>query len=174
MIADWLRSRVSPEGIWCCSMIFKGTHTFCGGESGSCGWSKLCHFSRLTPLTFDDSSHQLFKKIYLFLAALGLHCYMGLLALVAVGGGYSSVAVCGLLIAVASHVALPGFRAQPQQLWCTDLVAPQNVGSSQTMSSALTGGFFTTEPPGKPHTNTFLLNIRSVQRTQLLGCQASQ
>ena len=118
MIADWLRSRVSPEGIWCCSMIFKGTHTFCGGESGSCGWSKLCHFSRLTPLTFDDSSHQLFKKIYLFLAALGLHCYMGLLALVAVGGATLQLRcvvfslqwlLCGFLGVGALHGLYSGF-----------------------------------------------------------------
>ena len=170
MIADWPRSRVSPEGIWCCSTIFKDTHTFCG-EGGSCGWSRLCHFSRHTPLTFDDSSHQIF--FFFFFGCAGSSLLPGL-ARVAVGEGHSSVVVCGLLIAVASHVALPGFRAWPQQLWCTDLVAPQHVGSSQTMSPALAGGFFTTEPPGKPRTNTCLLNICSVQRTQLLGCQASQ
>ena len=39
-------------------------------------------------------------------------------------------------------------------MWCIGLVAPQHVGSSrlwmETMCPALAGGFFTTEPPGKP------------------------
>ena len=42
--------------------------------------------------------------IYLFMAVLGLHCCTQL-SLVAVNEGYSLVAVCGLLIAVASSVA---------------------------------------------------------------------
>ena len=64
--------------------------------------------------------------------------------------GLSLVAVCGLLIAVASLVAehgLQGFSScgmgarqlwlagsgwQAQQLWCTGLVAPWHVGSSRT------------------------------------------
>ena len=45
--------------------------------------------------------------------------------------------------------------AQAQWLWCTGLVAPWPVGSSwirdQTLSLALAGRFFTTEPPGKPY-----------------------
>ena len=58
---------------------------------------------------------------------------------------YSLVAVCGLLSAVASPVGehrlwgvrasvaeLPGSRAQAQQLLNMGLVAPQDVGSSQT------------------------------------------
>ena len=36
-------------------------------------------------------------------AVLGLHCYVGV-SLVATSGGYSVVAVCGLLITVASLV----------------------------------------------------------------------
>ena len=48
-----------------------------------------------------------FLKIILFmylLAVLGLHCCAGF-SLVAVGRDYSPVAVCGLLILVASLVA---------------------------------------------------------------------
>ena len=41
---------------------------------------------------------------HLFLAVLDLHGCMGF-SLVAVSGGYSLVALCGLLIAVASLVA---------------------------------------------------------------------
>ena len=52
-------------------------------------------------------------------------------------------------------VAAPRFQA-------VDLVAPQYSGSSQsrdqTVSLALTGGFFTTEPPGKP----WLMLFRSI------------
>ena len=59
--------------------------------------------------------------------------------------GLLSVAVCGLLIVVASLVVehrlqvrglqqlwLTGSRAPAQQLWCTGLVAPWHVGSSWT------------------------------------------
>ena len=40
---------------------------------------------------------------YLFLVALDLHCCVGF-SVIAASGGYSLVAVCGLLIAVASPV----------------------------------------------------------------------
>ena len=46
----------------------------------------------------------LFLFIHLFLAMLGLHCYMGF-SLVAASRGYSLDVVCWLLIAVASLVA---------------------------------------------------------------------
>ena len=53
------------------------------------------------------------------------------------------------------QLQLPGSRAQAQELWCMGLVAAWHVGSSrirdQTMSPVLAGGFFTTEPLGKPH-----------------------
>ena len=101
------------------------------------------------------------------------------LFLVAAGGDYSLVAVCGLLTAVASlaleHrpqgmrasvaagcrlvVVVPGSRAQAQWLRSVSLVALRNVGSSWTgiepVSPALAGRFFTTEPPGKPYQCTF-------------------
>ena len=48
--------------------------------------------------------HSFFKNkfIYLFLAALGLCCCVWVFSPSAASGGYSSVAVCGLLIVVAS------------------------------------------------------------------------
>ena len=43
---------------------------------------------------------------------------------------------------------------QAQYLWCSGSVAPKYLGSSgsgiKPVSPALAGGFFTTEPPGKP------------------------
>ena len=86
----------------------------------------------------------IYLLIYLFLAALGLYCCPR--AFSSCGEqGLLFVAVCGLLIAVASLVAehrlqacrlqelwLVGSRAQAQQLWFMGLVAPWHVGSSQT------------------------------------------
>lgn len=48
MMVDRPGSWASPEGIWCWFMIFQGTHSFPGGEAGSCSWSSLCPFSRPT------------------------------------------------------------------------------------------------------------------------------
>ena len=81
---------------------------------------------------------------YYFLAVLGLHCCVQ--AFSSCGEqGLLFVAVCRLLIAVASFVVdhglqarglqqlrLAGSRAQVQQLWRTGLVALWHVGSSQT------------------------------------------
>ena len=59
------------------------------------------------------------------------------------------VVACGL-----QKLWLLGSRAQTQYLWCTDLVArgmwdfPSP--GIKSVSPALAGGFFTTEPPGKP------------------------
>ena len=63
--------------------------------------------------------------------------------------------------APAQELQLPGSRAQAHELWCRGLAAPQWVGSPQTsdkpVSPALTGEFFTTEPPGKPY--FFFMNV---------------
>ena len=48
-----------------------------------------------------------FLFIYLFLAVLGLHCFLGF-ALVAVSGGNSLVTMCRLLTEVASLVVKQG------------------------------------------------------------------
>ena len=81
---------------------------------------------------------------YLFLAALGLHRYAGF-SLVAVRGGYPLVAVCGLLIRVASLAVERGCRARGLRScgsWAPEhrldscgtrgLVALRKEGSSQT------------------------------------------
>ena len=73
----------------------------------------------------------LFYFIYLFLAALGLHCCTQ--AFSSCGERRLLVAVRRLLLAVASLVAEHELQARGlQQLWHTGLVAPQHVGSSWT------------------------------------------
>ena len=76
-----------------------------------------CHAVKCAelPLTGDqtcvpcsESTVLLLKKyIYLFMAALGLHCCVGL-SLVAVSGDYFLVVVCRLVLAMASLVAEHG------------------------------------------------------------------
>ena len=85
-----------------------------------------------------------FNLFDLFLAVLGLHCCAQAFSSCR-ERGLLFVAVCGLLIAVASLVAehglqarglqqlwLAGSRAQAQWLWRAGLVAPRHVGSSRT------------------------------------------
>ena len=104
-------------------------------------------FFSFTKTRYQSSEYH-FKFIYLFilfiLAALGLRCCVR--ASSSCGEqGLLFVAVCGLLIAVASLVVehgllthgpqqlwLAGSRAQAQQLWHTGLAAPRHVGSSRT------------------------------------------
>ena len=95
--------------------------------------------------------HYFFKFIYLFLAALGLHCCARVFSSCC-ERGLLFIAVRGLLIgwlllfqsmgsrrtgssscgAWAQSLWLTGSRAQAQQLWRTGLVAPWHVESSQT------------------------------------------
>ena len=67
------------------------------------------------------------------------------LFLVVVYGGYCLVAVLGFLTAVASPVAETSAWAQ---LLCGMWDLPRS--GVEPVSPALAGGFFTTEPPGKP------------------------
>ena len=55
------------------------------------------------------SSEKLLKKIYLFMAVLGLHCCTGF-SLVEASMGYPLGVLCWLLIAVASLVAEHGLQ----------------------------------------------------------------
>ena len=78
----------------------------------------------------------------------GLACCVGF-SLVVVSGGFSLVATCRLLIMVVSpgehRLNSCGTRAE---LLCGMWDIP---GSGiEPVSHALTGAFFTTEPPGKP------------------------
>ena len=108
------------------------------------------------------------------LGCVGFCCCAGF-SWVVVSRGSSLVAVCGLLMAVTSLVAEHRLRAHRlQQLWHVSsiVVAPglQSADSiavahglscpvacgifpdqlMETLSPALAGGCFTTEPPGKP------------------------
>ena len=83
------------------------------------------------------------KKICFFSFGCAGSCLLRVgFSLIAASRGYSLVALLGLLIAVASHVAehglwvhglhylwFPGSRAQTLSLWHTSLFAPQHVGS---------------------------------------------
>ena len=110
-----------------------------------------------------------FFKIYFICYIFGLcRVFIAAWALVVATGGYSVVAVCGLLIAVASLVLeLSGFSSgSPQTLehrlrscgtWAKmsrDMWDIPGLGI-KPVSPASVGGFFTTEPPGKPHYGSF-------------------
>ena len=73
-----------------------------------------------------------------------------LLSLQSTGSRHVGFSSCGTQ---AQQLWLVGSKAQAQQLWLTGLVAPRQVGSSQTRAQtrvpALAGGFLTTVPPGK-------------------------
>ena len=53
-------------------------------------------------------------------------------SLVAASRGYPLVAVHGLLIVVASRCRAQALGIRTQRLWCTGLVVPRHVESSQT------------------------------------------
>ena len=108
----------------------------------------------------------LYNFIYLLLSAPGLCCCSGF-SLVVVSRANSLVAVHGLLIAVASHcrarapgcVGFSSCRSQAlkhrfsscgswAQLLCVGSSRPRT--GIEPVPPALAGGFFTTEPPGKP------------------------
>ena len=106
-----------------------------------------------------------FKKkiIYLFLAALGLCCCKGF-SLVAVSGGHSGfiVGCAGFSPQWLLSMWSTGPRAQAQQLWpvgsvlvvnwlgCSAVLGDLPDPGREPVSPALAGGFFSTEPPGKP------------------------
>ena len=75
-------------------------------------------------------------------------------------GGFPGFLEPGLWGTQLQQVQLPGSRAQAQS-WRMSPVALRNVGSSRAgtepMSTALAGGRFTTEPPGRPYGWDFLI-----------------
>ena len=77
------------------------------------------------------------------------------LSLVAASGGYSAVAVHWLLIAVASRCRAQALDHRPSscgaQAWLLHSMQDLPGRGIKPMSPALAGGFFTTQPPGKPH-----------------------
>ena len=84
------------------------------------------------------------KENYLFLAVLGLHCF---------AWAFSSCDMQGLTLEFQWLILWsgPGSRVWAQRLWHMGLAAPWHVGSSQIRdhTHVSTGGFSTTEPPGK-------------------------
>ena len=69
----------------------------------------LQNASQLITIDFTFFKKKLNLLIYVFLAVLGLHCYMLRLSLVVASRGCFLVAVRGLLIVVASLVVEHGF-----------------------------------------------------------------
>ena len=77
MIADWPRSRVSPEAFGVVPRSSRILTLFVEGkEEAVVGQGSAISLD--SPLTFDDLSHQLFFNLF-FLAALGLRYCLGLL-----------------------------------------------------------------------------------------------
>ena len=92
-----------------------------------CSHGAFSHMSPSGALWFQGSFSQIS-----YLAVLGLHCFTWASSLVAMGaGGYSLVAVSGLLIAVALPVAEPGSRAHGLCSWRYSR-SPGHVGSFLT------------------------------------------
>ena len=96
--------------------------------------------------------------IYLFMAVLGLRCYMDF-SVVAASGGCSLVAAPGLPVAclvVAQSLISCGSQALQHRLNSTGARAQLFQGlwdlsgsGIESVSPTLAGRFFTTEPPGK-------------------------
>ena len=82
------------------------------------------------------------------------------LTLVMVSGGYSLLHCLDFSLHWLLLLWLPGSRAQAWWLWPLTLLAPgmwDPPGSGiESTSPALTGGFFTTEPLGKPLKQRFI------------------
>ena len=94
---------------------------------------------------------------------LGLCCCTGGSALASHCGGFSFCKAWAL-----GHTGFSSCGTWAQQLWHTDLVAHGTwdiLGSGiESVSLALAGGFFTTEPPGKPSADSFKLpRVKSSQ-----------
>ena len=123
-----------------------------------------CHLIFLQPSKIAVQAF--FFNVYLFTVVFGLHCCADF-SLVVASGGYSTAVVRGLRVTVApvaEHAPwllwlqqLPRGGLSSRSAWALEpgsIAAPQHVGSywirNHTRVSSLAGGFFTTEPPGKP------------------------
>ena len=165
---------------WSLKTTLQGLRTSVSGD--------LVHFRHYHLPPSIPSSFYLFLKVIwfftLFLAVLSLQ-RCAVFSLVVASRGFSLVAVCRLFIAVASLVA----EQRPQGTWASVTVARglSSCGSwalehrlnscgtqawllrgrwdlpgwqMEPVSSALSGGFFTTEPPGKPPSIPFWMQQR--------------
>ena len=126
------------------------------------------HKERTCPFSSSSFFFKFIYFIYLFLAVLGLCCFMRAFSSCS-ERGLLFLVVRGLLIAVASLVAEHGLQARGlQQLWLAGSVVVARGLSScgsraqllhdmwdlpgpglEPVSPALAGGFLTTAPPGK-------------------------
>ena len=115
--------------------------------------------AKYEPLLSQSNILYNFISLCLFWAVLGLLCCPGF-SLVVVGGGYSPAVVCRLLLlqsmgsrgfsscgCLALEHTLSGCDTRAYLLLGT--WDPSGPGIEH-MSPASAGGFFTTEPPGKP------------------------
>ena len=116
---------------------------------------------------------------YLFLSVLGLWCYVGF-SRVAKRGRYSLVAFHpGSFSCSQQGSRCSGFRSRISQalehrlnscgsgLSCSVAWGSSWIGT-QPVSTALAGGFFTPEPPGKPQPHLFLILPPASQMKLLL------
>ena len=108
---------------------------------------------------------QLFFKcnLFLFWASLGLHCCTGF-SLVAASWGYFPVIVCEFLIVVSSLIVdngLQDMQASADAALGLCICGMWNLCrlGTEPMPLALAGGFFITQPPGKPQTILKLLKM---------------
>ena len=120
----------------------------------------------LTPLRFFG----FLNFIYLFLAVLSLHCWYGLFSISGKQGLLSSCGAwancsdfCWSGAQALKHMSFSSGSAWALEHRLNSCAAQAYLlqgmwdipGSGiEPMSSALAGGFFTTEPPGKPHWNS--------------------
>ena len=100
--------------------------------------------------------------IYLFVAVLGLHCYSGL-PLTVVSGGFSLQWLLLLHSSVSTACGLSSCGALAQLLCGMQDLPGSGI---EPVSPALTGRFFTTEPPGK--SNEMLFQILVLKFTTIL------
>ena len=111
-------------------------------------------------------------NIYLFIAVLGLHCCMGLSPVAESGllSSHSHRLLTALVSPIVEHgLWSPGQIAVVHGLSCSAgcEIFPDK-GLIGSMSPALAGGFFTTEPPGKP-LSCFLTLVTARQQWDLLS-----
>ena len=119
--------------------------------------------------------------LFVFLAALGLHCCKQVFSSCIVRvtpsliGDFSCCPAQALgpvgfrsCSTWAQCLRLLGPRAWTQQLWCRGLVALQHVGSSQIRNQTCVScvdwqaDFFATEPPGKPYISFIFIYFISI------------
>ena len=117
----------------------------------------VCRAEEVTRLHSSECPEGDDLFIYGCAGSLLLCCWAGfsLVVVSGMGGGGSSLWSVGFLL-LWLFLLSRGSRAQARKLWCTGLVACRSsrtrvqIGGIELVSPALTGGFLTMGPPGKP------------------------